>query len=302
MTDIHERRLDPAILDLERRLHERIQASGAATDSIQLFQELILTYYRHFGRDLPWRRTRDPYAILVSEIMLQQTQVEHVVNRYDRFLKQFPDFYSLASAPLKDVLAEWQGLGYNRRAIALKKTAERVVGEFDGVLPSDVEVLTTFPGIGKATAAAIAAYAFNLPTVFIETNIRRVFIHFFCPGREGVKDAEIEPLVVLALVRDNPRAWYYALMDYGSRLKKRVANPNRRSAAYQAQGIFEGSDRQVRGEILRFVLAEGEVSVDALIAELGGDGERIRTLLEALEKEGFLTSKKGMIAPAGEER
>ncbi len=299
--DTHVRFQDPAILDLERRLHERIRDEGTGRDSIHLFQDLILAYYRRYGRDLPWRRTRDPYAILVSEIMLQQTRVEHVANRYDRFLKRFPDFHRLASAPFRDVLAEWQGLGYNRRAIALKKTAERVADEFGGILPSDREILTTFPGIGKATAAAIAAYAFNLPTVFIETNIRRVFIHFFFPGREGVKDAEIEPLVALSLVRDDPREWYYALMDYGSRLKTRVANPNRQSAVYQVQEPFKGSDRQVRGEILRFVLAEGEVSVDALIAELRGDGERIRTLLGVLEKEGFLTTRSGRVAPAGKE-
>ena len=136
-------------------------------------------HYRNHGRDLAWRRTTDPYRILVSEIMLQQTQVERVTIKYPALYRRIPGFSLACQAPLSDVLAVWQGMGYNRRAISLQKCARRVVEEYGGALPQDPEILATFPGIGRATAASICAFAFNMPVVFIETNIRRVFIHFF---------------------------------------------------------------------------------------------------------------------------
>ena len=153
--------------------------SGEDPASLREFRKMVLTYYADHGRDLAWRTTTDPYRILVSEIMLQQTQVERVTVKYPAFIAAFPDFPSLAGAPLSDVLAVWQGMGYNRRAISLQKCARRVVEEYDTSLPQDPEVLETFPGIGRATAASICAFAFNMPVIFIETNIRRVFIHFF---------------------------------------------------------------------------------------------------------------------------
>ena len=146
---------------------------------ISEFQQMVLDYYHQHGRPMAWRDTTDPYKILVSEIMLQQTQVERVLVKYPDFLAAFPDFASLAQAPLADILTVWQGMGYNRRAISLQKCAQRVMNEYDGMLPADVDTLATFPGIGRATASSICAFAFNMPVVFIETNIRRVFIHFF---------------------------------------------------------------------------------------------------------------------------
>jgi A/G-specific adenine glycosylase len=285
--------LDPDQNERERRLLEEIREQGATPENIRLFRDLILSYYRAHGRDLPWRRTTDPYRILVSEIMLQQTQVERVAVKYREFLERFPDFESLARAPKSEVLLAWQGMGYNRRAIALQKTAQRVVDEYGGRLPADVETLATFPGIGKATASAICAYAFNMPVVYIETNIRRIFIHFFFQDREDVRDDEILPLVEQALDRGSPREWYSALMDYGTVLKKRTANPNRRSASYSRQSRFEGSDRQVRGRILALVLEDGTVTGEEVAARVGEEPGRVRRILIDLTREGFIAESGG---------
>lgn len=285
--------LDPDQNDLEQRILEETRAHGTSPEAIRIFQDLILSYSRAHGRDLPWRRTTDPYRILVSEIMLQQTQVERVAARYPEFLEQFPDFGSLARARRSEVLLAWQGMGYNRRAIALQETARRVVDEHGGELPADAEALATFPGIGKATAAAIVAYAFNMPVAYIETNIRRIFIHFFFQDRVGIRDDEILPLVERALYRENPREWYGALMDYGTVLKKRTANPNRRSAAYSRQSRFEGSDRQIRGQILALVLKEGTVTEEEVILRLCEEPGRVKRILGDLEREGFVAESEG---------
>lgn len=285
--------LDPDQNDLEQRILEETRAHGPTPDAIALFRDLILSYYRAHGRDLPWRHTTDPYRILVSEIMLQQTQVERVAVKYPEFLDRFPDFKSLARARRSEVLLAWQGMGYNRRAIALQETARRVTEEYGGRLPADVETLATFPGIGKATAAAISAYAFNMQVAYIETNIRRIFIHFFFQDREGIRDDEILPLVERTLYRENPREWYSALMDYGTVLKKRTANPNRRSASYSRQSRFEGSDRQIRGQILALVLDEGTVTEKEVILRLCEEPGRVKRILGDLAREGFVAESEG---------
>jgi A/G-specific adenine glycosylase len=237
---------------------------------------------------MPWRETTDPYRILVSEIMLQQTQVERVRVKYPEFTAAFPDFSTLAVAPLPQVLAIWQGMGYNRRAIALQKCASRVIEDFHGTLPADPAILATFPGIGHATASSICAFAFNLPVIFIETNIRRVFIHFFFADSAMVSDAEILPLVRRALPEDNSRVWYWALMDLGTALKKSVPNPNRRSVHYTKQSPFEGSDRKIRGEILRKLLnGEGRIRED-IFRLFPEDPTRIAKILTGLERDGFI--------------
>jgi A/G-specific adenine glycosylase len=258
-------------------------------EDIPAFQDLVLSRYRSSGRKFPWRKTTDPYAILVSEIMLQQTQVGRVAEKFLQWLAAFPDFPTLAAAPLADVLAQWQGMGYNRRAIALQKCARRVMEEYGGELPDDPEILSTFPGIGKATASSICAFAFNQPVVFIETNIRRVFIHCFFSDNEIVDDTAIRPLVEAALYSKNPREWYNALMDYGTELKKSVPNPNRRSVHYTRQSAFEGSDRKIRGEILRQLLSGKTQSEKALVSHIREDPERTKRILAALETEGFIT-------------
>lgn len=269
-----------------------IQGKTLTAAKVQKFQETVYTYYREHGRKLSWRMTQNPYHIVVSEIMLQQTQVQRVAGKYEQFTRTFPDFSALARAPLRMVLTEWQGMGYNRRAIALKQIAQKVVEEFHGELPSSVEILMTFPGIGRATASSISAFAFHQPTVFIETNIRRVFIHSFFHDKMNIKDSEILPLVEKTLDTSNPREWYYALMDYGVMLKQKYENVNRRSAHYQKQSPFRDSNRQVRGMILKALIRKSSISGREIAEQLQISPEKIQRNLIQLEKEGFIKRKE----------
>ncbi len=226
----------------------------------------LKSFYKKSGRThLPWRTTRDPYKILVSELMLQQTQVARVIPKYETFLKRFPTFSVLAKAPLIDVLKEWQGLGYNRRAKFLHQTAKVIMTRSDLVRSKwTVEFLESLPGIGPYTARAVSVFAYNRPEVFIETNIRTVFLHhYFRQGRtlsDGkVADAEILPLIERELRRSKmePRDFYAALMDYGSHLKGSGLRINNKSKHYVKQSKFEGSTRQKRAALLRDALVKG---------------------------------------------
>lgn len=255
---------------------------------VAIFQKTICEYYRKERRSFPWRETDDPYKILVSEIMLQQTQTDRVLKKYDRFVHVFPHFQSLAEAPLIDVMRQWQGLGYNRRALALKRASEIVISQFNGKLPSDVKLLKTLPGIGYATASAICAFAFNQPMVFVETNIRTVFIHFFFQDKEMIYDNEILPLVQKTLNLEHPRQWYYALMDYGAWLKKSYLNPSRKSFAYRKQPPFPASNRYIRGQIVKLLVRDSFISNHTLVGKLKVGKKRINENLHALQKEGFI--------------
>ena len=277
--------------DQSSLLHIPYFAAGENPDdeAILSFQQEVLAFYHEHGRhDMVWRHTTDPYRIVVSELMLQQTQVERVAIKFPLFIAAFPDFTALAAAPLHEILAVWQGMGYNRRALYLKKIAESVVKDFNGVLPRDVETLATLSGIGTATASSIAAFAFNAPVVFIETNIRRVYIHVFFSTRETITDKEILPIVERTLYRENPRVWYWALFDLGTALKKSVTNPNRRSAHYTRQAPFEGSDRRIRGQIIRTLVAIPGINGNELPDHIGEDAGRVKRLVAALEEEGFV--------------
>jgi A/G-specific adenine glycosylase len=225
--------------------------------------------------------------------MLQQTQVDRVATKYAGFLARFPDFATLARVPLQEVLAAWQGLGYNRRAVALKACAEAVMERHGGLLPEDVDALGALPGIGPYTARAIATFAFTAPTVFIETNIRAVFIHHFFGDRTGIKDAELLPLVAATLDRATPRAWYNALMDYGVMLKKAHQNPARRSAHHVRQSPFKGSNRELRSRILKTLLAAPRKTEREITAALGAAPEAVRDNLRRLENEGFVVKLRG---------
>jgi len=268
-------------------------AMHLAFKQVSAFQTLIYGHYNQYGRDLPWRKTENPYHIFVSEIMLQQTQVERVIQKYGPFISVFPDFPSLARSALKDVLSAWQGLGYNRRALALLRTAHVILTEYGGILPHEVDKLVKLPGIGKTTAASIYVFAFNKPAVFIETNIRRVFIHRFFADHDNVNDREILPLVEKTLDRSHPRLWYYALMDYGAMLKKLIQNPNRKSSHYRKQPPFEGSDRQMRGEILRVLLKDAPLSTADIANTICIARKRLTLTLTRLEQEGFIKEHGG---------
>lgn len=269
--------------------------------SIKRFQKIIRDHYRGHGRDMPWRKTKDPYRIVVSEIMLQQTQVARVEKYYGPFIRRFPDFESLARADARDVLRAWAGLGYNRRALSLWRLAVAVSEKYNGRLPCHPDALRALPGIGKSTAGAIMAFVFNVPEPFIETNIRRVFIHFFFPNRKKVNDDEIMLVVEEMLDCDNPREWYWALMDYGAMLgsravKKEIRNPNAQSAHYKRQSKFSGSDRELRGKILRILLSRKKVSVDFCIKELKQPHKRFEKIVKGLVFDGFLSEKKGTLS------
>ncbi len=257
-----------------------------------IFKKIVWRYYQENRRFFPWRETRDPYKILVSEIMLQQTQAPRVVEKYERFIKQFPSFKALATARLATVLKEWQGLGYNRRGMALKKAAEIIISDHKGKMPRDYETLLTLPGIGPATAGDILAFAYNIPTVVIETNIRTVFIHCFFEDRRDIHDKEILPLIKKTLDRDNPREWYFALMDYGAMLKKTLPNPGRRSRHYTRQSAFKGSNREQRSKILKYLLAYGRQSAETVAEALGLDKAAALLNLKAMSKEGVIAVKK----------
>ncbi len=285
-------------LQRERLLIRRIAAQPHAAATIRAFQRFVLAYYRAHKRPLPWRRTRDPYHIVVAEIMLQQTQVTRVAEKYPMFIAAFPSFAALARASLRDVLQLWHGMGYNRRALALQRLAQAVLTEHKGHLPRTPAQLQRLPGIGRATAASIAAFAFNQPTVFIETNIRTVFIHYFFPRRHAVHDAELLPLVEATLDRTNPRRWYNALMDLGTWLKARGFSKNSRSATHRPQPTFAGSMRELRGKIIALLTAGPARSAAQLARQLDVVPPRLSACLEQLCAEGFLRHRAGRYALA----
>ncbi len=258
-------------------------------DEIRKFRATVYDHFKLHGRTLPWRADYDPYHIFISEVMLQQTQVDRVAMKFDRFIQELPDFAALAAAPLREVLALWQGLGYNRRALSLKRAAEAVVLEHNGSLPSTPEALATLPGIGKATAASIAAFAFEKPVVFLETNIRTVLIHHFFKGRDSVTDAELLPLAAALLDKRNPRKWYSALMDYGTTLKKLHGNASRRSAHYATQSSFMGSRRQKRGRILKLLVERRSLTEEQIAEELSIDQPLCDGILDELAREGIIS-------------
>jgi A/G-specific adenine glycosylase len=258
---------------------------------VRAFQKKIREYYRAHGRALPWRNTQNVYRILVSEIMLQQTQVARVTSKYPAFIAHFPDFESLRDASQSDVLKAWQGLGYNRRALALKKIAEVVIGRYNGKLPKTREELMSLPGIGAGTAGSLLAFAFNKPSVFIETNIRRVFLHHFFPNRTAIRDALLFPLIEASLDTKKPREWYYALMDYGAMLgKANKENPNRRSKHYAKQSKFEGSNRELRGKIIKLLIKNKLLTIADMARLTNESKERIAIVVARLKHEEFLTA------------
>lgn len=294
------------------------------------FRTLVRTEGVRLYRDLPWRRTRDPYEIWLSEVMLQQTQVARVLTRWPEWLDRFPSVFALAQAGTAEVLEAWQGMGYNRRALALKSAAEQVVETYDGEFPREVKQLVALPGIGPATAQGIRSFAFDLPGVYLETNVRTVLLHHLFPDVPSVPDRELIPLVEASCpaseasladggafsagpfaqpqdAEDTPRSWYYAMLDYGAHLKKTVPNPSRRAQAYSRQSKFEGSRRQKRAEIVRQLLdaqSRGELldttAIHAALNEAEHTAGRpaveielVVSILSDLAREGFCVDFDG---------
>ncbi|MFW6212599.1 MAG: HAD-IA family hydrolase, partial [Spirochaetota bacterium] len=264
-------------------------------ERIQRFRTVAYEQFENENRPMPWRETNDPFLILASEFMLQQTQVARVVPKFKEFARRYPTPDILAAAPLSEFMAFWQGLGYNRRAKHLKDTARVLCEEYGGQVPDTVDALRSLPGVGEYTASAVAAFAFHQPVAVIETNIRRLFLHFFFAGAAKVPDREVGKIIERALDSENPRRWYYALMDYGSYLGKLFPNANRRSAHYTKQSRFEGSVRQVRGKILRVLAANGPMSRDGVEEAVGPIDQRFESALEGLMRDGILSDREGRL-------
>lgn len=265
--------------------------------SLRSFVSHVSEEGKRLYRDLPWRHIDDPYGVLVSEVMLQQTQVSRVMSKWAQFMALFPTLDALAAADTALVLETWQGLGYNRRALALKKTAEICSQTYGGHLPDTYEALVRLPGIGPATAAGVLAFAYNKPAMYLETNVRTVFLYEFFPDEDQVSDKALIPLVEATCPKTDVRDWYYALLDYGAHLKTSVGNHSRRSATYTRQSKFEGSRRQKRAEIVRLVLAEPGIDHETLSSKLNAsenlhgreavDEDTLSSIISDLLAEGF---------------
>jgi len=273
------------------QIFEALVANGPPTD--QAFQKFVLGYFKKNGRRFPWRDTKDPYKILVSEVMLQQTQTERVVVKYAEFLKAFPTWKALSKATPAEVVKVWMGLGYYRRAFNLHKAAQFVWNEYGGVPPQTAEGLKNLPGVGPYTAAAVAAFAFGEPAPMIETNIRSVYLYTFYPQALEVSDKEILQKIEETLYARDPRTWFYALMDLGVELKKSTKGINQRSKHHVKQSKFEGSQRQVRAAVLRAIAEAVSIRRADISRKLSYDADKIEAAIAALQAEGLIESVRG---------
>lgn len=255
---------------------------------IKEFQEKVLSFYEEEGRDLPWRKTSDPYAILLSEVMLQQTQVNRGIIYFQKWLEQWPTVFDLARADRADVLKAWMGLGYNMRALRLHTTMKIIASQFDGDILKALEEYKKLPGIGKYSAAAVKIFSTNCDAVTVDTNIRRIFIHEFSLS-EDVSEKELWDLAWKCLPKGKSRDWHNALMDYGSLV---LTSQKTKIKAKTRQSRFEGSDRQLRAKILRFVLEKKEVSFEEMYSF--GKKDKVERVLNSLEKDQLLVLKDRM--------
>ena len=251
------------------------------------FQDAVWDYYSRHGRTMPWRTRHDPYSVIVSELMLQQTQVARVIPKFEQFMAKFPSIEDLARAPLSEVIVAWQGLGYNRRARFLHETAKIITTDHGGIFPSTLIELVKLPGIGKNTAGALLAYAFDMRAVFVETNIRTALFHHFFENNTLVDDTQLIELLERILPEAHYREWYWALMDYGSHLKKTVGGRLDQSRHYKKQAPLKGSLREVRGMIIK-CLTGGTVDEATLRQAIGAD-DRFTPALDGLIRDGLVT-------------
>lgn len=266
-------------------------------------RRLLLDWYEPRRADFPWRAAPDPYGVLVAEFMLQQTQVARVVPAHAAFLDRFPSVGALAAAAAADVVRAWAGLGYNRRAVALRRAAQAVVGRFGGRIPSDPADLVTLPGVGPYTAAAVASQAFGVPAAAVDTNVRRVV------GRAVLGTSDAAPAAVARAASDwldatDPGAWNQALMDLGREVCRPVPGcascPLRSACASAAHGTpvpgarraqaapFEGSFRQLRGRVVALLRDEAPIRLAELAEALGEPVGRVALAVEALAADGLI--------------
>lgn len=254
------------------------------TEDEEIFIHDVLIHYRKSGRhDLPWRKNINAYRVLVSEIMLQQTQVSRVLQKYETWMKYYPSISSLAKSSLRNVLLLWQGLGYQRRAKALLAIAQQ-----EKQIPKTFDGLMRLPGIGTYTASAVSAFAYNQFThPVLETNIRTALIEYFHQGEQQVHDRVLyDDLTRLELHHEvisvGARVWYYALMDFGAYLKCKRISHNTKSVHYIKQSPYKGSFRELRAKVLFAITRREELPVD----------DRCTLALEVLIREGYIKKQK----------
>jgi len=277
----------------------------------RLGREALRAWYAPRRDAYPWRGSHDPYAVWVSEVMLQQTQAARVVPAYASFLRRFPTVRALAVAPRRDVVAQWGGLGYNRRAVRLSEAARAIVRDHGGRIPHDKDELLELPGVGPYTAAAVASMGFGEPVAVVDTNVRRVVsrVHLGVDGHE-VPAKEVWALAEAWLDRDDPVTWNQALMDLG----REVCRPEPRcdvcplagvcrfrrdgAAATRGpsrQGPFEGSTRQVRGAIVNALRSHPWLTPARLASETGFPVDRIDAAVATLSVDGLVEVDGGRV-------
>jgi A/G-specific adenine glycosylase len=276
---------------------------------IKHFQKKILTWYEEHQRDLPWRKTRDPYHILVSEIMLQQTQVTRVIPKFEAWLSMLPTVKELAVAPTVTVLTLWSGLGYNRRALNLKKTAQIISEKYDGRFPQNEKALMALPGIGIYTARAVLCFAFDQQVAVVDTNVKKVILtQLFRSFPEEIRlgdgsstqnDLKIDEKMIMTIAEQilphgKAYEWNQALMDYSSTVlkKEKIHIPK--------QSKFIGSRRYYRGRVLKVLLEKKSVPIEELGSLIKNgfaahDQEWLEKLLGELINEGFIVNEKNSI-------
>lgn len=269
---------------------------------INKFRQTVWKHFEVHGRTFPWRQTTHPYKIIVSEIMLQQTQTSRVGIKYREFLRKFPSFSALAKASLRDVLHEWKGLGYNRRAKHLHQLAKIIVEQYRGRLPKDRDQLLKLPGIGSYTASAVRAFAYNLPDVVIETNVRAAYIKHFFPQAIKVSDSEIVHFIQRVGDSGRPREWNTALMDYGAYLKTKDRTLGRTSALYSKQSSFKGSFRELRAKVLDLVVKHRSISIGVIKRTIPKGAFDVNDILFSLLKDGLIERRKKVLVVTGSVR
>ena len=255
---------------------------------IELFREKIFDFYRLNGRSFPWRQTTDRYAVMISEIMLQQTQAERVVPKFEAWLQQFPDIPHLASAPLQQVLWFWSGLGYNSRAVRLQRCASIIMDSFGGIVPGEPAILKTFPGIGEYTCRSIPVFADNLDTAAVDTNIRRIMIHELGLP-EDISPTKLQQEAEALVPSGRSRDWHNALMDYGSLVltsKKTGIRP------LTKQSRFQGSKRWYRGKLIKELINSDGMFLEEVSEKYASCPWDLDEIINNLISEGLVERQK----------
>jgi len=264
----------------------RITSRNISREKIQRFQKKVFSFYQKNKRDLPWRKTTDPYKILLSELMLQQTQVKRVILYYDKWIARWPTIDALASASLSKVLQMWMGLGYNTRAVNLHITARKIVTEFNSDVLKAMKQYKELPGIGRYTSQAVQIFSSNENLFTVDTNIRRIFICEFDLSTK-IPEKELWGLAERCLPLGKSRDWHNALMDYGAlhlTARKTGIKPKTQ------QSRFEGSNREIRAKILRCLLTNS-TSLSELEKKLGIKQKRLRSILDKMINEKIIAKR-----------